>query len=287
MPQIKITITDEELELLKREASRNLNSLSKEARHMIYNGLMLSQEEKDQIELIKHLNQVKDYINNLYDLVHGVPTPAPTPDQPPFELFREKKRRNYIPDPPADFTPPAVQQPPQPEIIKTTGYKPEITSITNIKSEQNQTLPGTGQTPQSKPVIRPQSELEQEDVDSKWDAEGNEYSREDFIQELTEFERRMREDCPSYEDPTQDPDYVKLKNYFIKNDFRQRFRDLLSDPTRFYSEPGVYDNPSLRFAQNAFKKEKIDEDYIVSLLLGTGASYRAKNQSRLYVDDQY
>lgn len=54
MPQIKITITDEEYKLLETQAKRNLNSISKEARVILH--------------------------HNLYGAgITTTPTPAPTP----------------------------------------------------------------------------------------------------------------------------------------------------------------------------------------------------------------
>lgn len=128
------------------------------------------------------------------------------------------------------------------------------------------------------------TDLEIEQVDNEWDAECNEYSTEDFLFDLKNLEEKMREDSP-FTDPTKDPDYVTLKNYFIKHDLRERFRSLLSDPSRFYPEEGVYEQPQIRYAQAAFRKEKIDEEYIIALLSGTGDTYRATHHMKLYVDE--
>lgn len=81
---------------------------------------------------------------------------------------------------------------------------------------------------------------------------------------------------------TNDPDYLKIKDYFLSHDFYNRFVDLIHDPDRFYSEPGVPENKNLRLVQNTFRREQIDEDYIVSILYGNGASYREKNKLQLY-----
>lgn len=129
------------------------------------------------------------------------------------------------------------------------------------------------------------TDLEIEQVDNEWDAEGNEYSTEDFLFDLKNLEEKMCEDLPPHMDPTKDPDYVALKNYFIKHDLRERFRSLLSDPSRFYPEEGVYEQPQIRYAQAAFRKEKIDEEYIIALLSGTGDTYRATHHMKLYVDE--
>jgi hypothetical protein len=129
------------------------------------------------------------------------------------------------------------------------------------------------------------TDLEIEQVDNEWDAEGNEYSTEDFMIDLKHLEAKMREDLPANQDPTRDPDYIALKNYFIKHDLRERFRSLLSDPSRFYPEEGVYNQPQIKYAQTAFRNEKIDHDYIVALLAGTGADYRHTHNMSLYVDE--
>lgn len=148
-------------------------------------------------------------------------------------------------------------------------------------------------TPKATPIIykKPKTtipvttDLEVEQVDNEWDAEGNEYSTEEFIADLHNLEDKLREDSP-FTDPTRDPDYLALKKYFIKHDLRERFRSLLSDPSRFYPEEGVYNQPQIKYAQAAFRKEKIDYDYIAALLSGTGETYRHNHHMSLYVDEQ-
>lgn len=198
----------------------------------------------------------------------------------------------------ADITPPGVQSaakqtvPSQPTTTLQITPDPNAGSI-NIPridpaSIKDYTKPQSEQKSHKNnskpmPVL---TDLEIEQVDNEWDAEGNEYSTEDFLIDLKHLEAKMREDLPSNQDPTRDPDYIVLKNYFIKHDLRERFRSLLSDPSRFYPEEGVYNQPQIKYAQCAFRNEKIDHDYIVALLAGTGADYRHKHHMSLYVDEQ-
>lgn len=275
MPQIKITLTDEEISLLQARANRNLNSMSKEARVILHCAL--------------------------YD------TSAPAPTTPmeiagiPFPAFPDYKITSTATSHThSNITPPGVQ----PTLAtdpnaSTIDIKPGIVpnpvrdytqEAETIKSEQI-ARPGVEDTPVKsrsyKNNIQPTlTDIEIEQVDNEWDSEGNEYSTEDFMVDLRNLEEKLREDVPADQDPTQDPDYVAIKKYFIKHDLRERFRSLLSDPSRFYPEEGVYDPPQIRYIRAAFRKEKIDEDYIVALLSGTGADYRRTHKSRLYVDEQ-
>lgn len=86
---------------------------------------------------------------------------------------------------------------------------------------------------------------------------------EELDREYCEHEIAANEEKNSL---TGDPDYCTLKKYFLSHDFYNRFVDLLHNPEHFYSEPGVPENKNLRLAQNAFRREKIDEEYIVSVL---------------------
>ena len=279
MPQIKITLTDEEISLLQARANRNLNSMSKEARVILHCAL--------------------------YD----TSTPAPiTPMEIagiPFPAFPDYKitsttTSTTMPTPHthADITPPGVQPTASDPHASTIDIKPGIVpnplkDYRQPESEQKNVIAGPGieDTPVKsrsyKNNIQPTlTDIEIEQVDNEWDSEGNEYSTEDFMVDLRNLEEKLREDVPADQDPTQDPDYIAIKKYFIKHDLRERFRSLLSDPSRFYPEEGVYDPPQIRYIRAAFRKEKIDEDYIVALLSGTGADYRRTHKSRLYVDEQ-
>lgn len=70
MPQIKITISQEEYNLLKRQAEVHLNSISKEARVTLRQGLLLSQPQSQPQQFIPH---------NTPD---GLQTQSSTPENP-------------------------------------------------------------------------------------------------------------------------------------------------------------------------------------------------------------
>lgn len=267
MLQIKISITDEECALLQTRANKNLNSLSREARlilrHVLYNEIPTPANIDPVIKPRE---------------IAGIEFPA----FPDYKITSTATSHTH-----ADITPPGVQSTtsspglqitPDPNAgsINVPRIDPaSIKDYTKPQSEQN-----------TKTIVPVSTDLEIEQVDNEWDAEGNEYSTEDFMIDLKHLEDKLREDIPPEQDPTRDPDYIVLKNYFIKHDLRERFRSLLSDPSRFYPEEGVYDNPQIKYARHAFRKEKINEDYIVALLSGTGADYRRTHKSRLYVDEQ-
>lgn len=281
MPQIKITLTDEEINLLQTRANKNLNSMSKEARVILHRAL--------------------------YDTL--TPTPVsteiagiPFPAFPDYKITSTPTSHTH-----ADITPPGVQLDasqtaqtvqitPDPH-AGTIEIKPGILpnpvkdytqAQTQSQSEQKKRvidlpLEEKQASKSYKNNIQPTlTDIEIEQVDNEWDAEGHKYSTEDFIFDLKQLEAKLKEDLPLDQDPTRDPDYITLKKYFIKNDLRERFRSLLSDPQRFYPEEGVYDPPQIRYARAAFRKEKIDEDYIVALLSGTGADYRRTNKCEPY-----
>lgn len=274
MLQIKISITEEECALLQERANKNLNSLSREARlilrHILYNE-MPTPASVDPVAKQREIAGIEfpafpDYkiTSTTTSHTHADITPPgvqsttlATPHAGTIDI-----KPGILPNPVKDYTQPTQSQPePEPE--------------PQPKSEQN-----------TKKIVPVSTDLEIEQVDNEWDAEGNEYSTEDFMIDLKHLEDKLREDIPSEQDPTRDPDYIVLKNYFIKHDLRERFRSLLSDPSRFYPEEGVYDNPQIKYARHAFRREKIDEDYIVALLSGTGAEYRHTHKARLYVDEQ-
>ena len=304
MLQIKISITEEECALLQTRANKNLNSLSREARlilrHVLYNEIptpasvdpVAKQREIAGIELpaspmpdYSHFTSTTQIQPQSYATTSAPSTShAHTQITPPGVQPAASQTAQITPDPHAgtvnikpgilpnpvkDYTQPQSQPQPKSEQIAGPGVE-DIPA--KSRSYKNNSAP-----------VPVSTDLE---IDNEWDAEGNEYSTEDFMIDLTHLEDKLREDIPSSQDPTRDPDYVVLKNYFIKHDLRERFRSLLSDPSRFYPEEGVYDNPQIKYARHAFRKEKIDEDYIVALLSGTGADYRRKHKSRLYVDEQ-
>lgn len=282
MLQIKISITEEEHALLQERANKNLNSVSREARlilrHVLYN----------EIPTPACIDPV---IKPQPLEIAGIEFPA----FPDYKITSTTTSHTH-----ADITPPGVQldvsqtaqtipsQQPTPVLQITPD--PNAGSINipyvDVASIKDYTKPQPKSEQNTKPIVPVSTDLEIEQVDNEWDAEGNEYSTEDFMIDLTHLEAKMREDLPSNQDPTRDPDYIVLKNYFIKHDLRERFRSLLSDPSRFYPEEGVYDNPQIKYARHAFRKEKINEDYIVALLSGTGADYRRKHHVQLYVDEQ-
>ena len=316
MLQIKVSITEEEYALLQTRANKNLNSVSREARlilrHVLYNE-MPTPASIDPVTKQREIAGIEfpafpDYkiTSTATSHTHADITPPgvqpavsqTVPSQPTTTL-------QITPDPNAgsinipyvdvasvkDYTQPQTQ----------SEQKPDIPATPNTSTQQNQPQPvrhikivgGDEDAPAPTPKFAPKklkstlpvsTDLEIEQVDNEWDAECNEYSTEDFLFDLKNLEEKMREDSP-FTDPTKDPDYVALKNYFIKHDLRERFRSLLSDPSRFYPKEGVYEQPQIRYAQAAFRKEKIDEEYIIALLSGTGDTYRATHHMKLYVDE--
>ena len=294
MIQIKVSITEEEHTLLQKRANNNLNSVSREARlilrHVLYNEIPTPassdptqpqlqpqpqpQREIAGIEFPSHAHtqitppgvqpavsqtvpaQTVTHASTIDIKPDIVPDPIPT-HQPQTQSQSEQK----------SVSPTPTNERPMPEGLTGRRVDPIPTSKFKLKS----TLPVS-------------TDLEIEQVDNEWDAECNEYSTEDFLFDLKNLEEKMREDSP-FTDPTKDPDYLALKNYFIKHDLRERFRSLLSDPSRFYPEEGVYEQPQIRYAQAAFRKEKIDEEYIIALLSGTGDTYRATHHMKPYVDE--
>lgn len=270
MLQIKISITEEEHALLQKRANKNLNSVSREARlilrHILYNEIPTPAS-----------------IDPVIKQIAGIPFPA----FPDYKITSTATSHTH-----ADITPPGVQSAATQTIPLQITPDPNAGSINipyvDVASVKDYTKPQSEQksNQNNSAPVPVSTDLEIEQVDNEWDAEGNEYSTEDFMIDLKHLEDKLREDIPAEQDPTHDPDYVTLKNYFIKHDLRERFRSLLSDPSRFYPEEGVYDNPQIKYARHAFRKEKIDEDYIVALLSGTGADYRRTHKCGLYVDEQ-
>lgn len=294
MPQIKITLTDEEINLLQARANKNLNSMSKEARVILHHALYSTSTPAPQPMEIAGIPfpafPIPDYkiTSTATSHTHSDITPpgvqldaSQTAQSAVSHASTIDIKPGIVPNPVKDYTQPTSEQKYRRVIDDTPATKPIDLPV------EEKPVPHTPKSHAYKNNIQPTlTDLEIEQVDNEWDSEGNEYSTEDFMIDLKHLEDRLREGLPPEQDPTQDPDYITLKNYFIKHDLRERFRSLLSDPSRFYSEEGVYDPPQIKYARHAFRREKIDEDYIVSLLMGTGAMYRYTHKSRLYVDEQ-
>lgn len=276
MPQIKITLTDEEINLLQTRANKNLNSMSKEARVILHCALYNTSVSQPivGIEL------------PAFDLSYTQITPPGV--QP---AVSQTVPAQITPDPNAgSIDVPAINPSTVKDYTQSTTQPSNQTTPPPSNQQPKRVIGGPDDMPTPTAYKKPKStvpvltDLEVEQVDNEWDAEGYEYSTEEFLVDLHHLEDKLREDVPTH-DPTIDPDYVALKNYFIKHDLRERFRSLLSDPSRFYPEEGVYEQPQIKYAQAAFRREKIDYDYIVALLSGTGADYRSTNKSKLYVDE--
>lgn len=312
MLQIKVSITEEEYALLQKRANNNLNSVSREARlilrHILYNEIPTPASNDPtqpqlQPQLQPHLREIA-----------GIEFPA----FPDYKITSTATSHTHAQ---TQITPPGVQITPDPnaggihipyvDVASVKDYaQPQTQTQSEQKSKSVISGPDVSPTPTNerlmpegltgsrvdpvptskfapkklKSTLPVSTDLEIEQVDNEWDAECNEYSTEDFLFDLKNLEEKMREDSP-FVDPTKDPDYMALKNYFIKHDLRERFSSLLSDPSRFYPEEGVYEQPQIRYAQAAFRKEKIDEEYIIALLSGTGDTYRATHHMKLYVDE--
>ena len=294
--QIKIVIPDELYEKIKIAADKNFRTATQEINYRLTNSFNSS------------------FSTESHE-IGGIPFPAfPQLDyshftsttQVPPQSFAHAITTSHTH---ADTTPPGVQSavsqtiPSQPTTTQITpdphagtieikpGILPNpVKDYTQAQSQSEQKkrvidlpLEEKQASKSYKNNIQPTlTDIEIEQVDNEWDAEGHKYSTEDFVFDLKQLEAKLKEDLPLDQDPTRDPDYITLKKYFIKNDLRERFRSLLSDPQRFYPEEGVYDPPQIRYARAAFRKEKIDEDYIVALLSGTGADYRRTNKCELY-----
>lgn len=281
--QVKIVIPDELYEKIKIEADKNFRTATQEINYRLTNSFTTQPQPQ------------------LYE-IPGVPFPEipsiiTSTAQVQPQSFAQANTTVITSTPTshthADITPPGVQSTtlqitPDPNAGSINVPYVDVASIKDYTKPQSQPQPKSEQklNKNNSAPVPVSTDLEIEQVDNEWDAEGNEYSTEDFMIDLTHLEAKMREDLPSNQDPTRDPDYIVLKNYFIKHDLRERFRSLLSDPSRFYPEEGVYDNPQIKYARHAFRKEKINEDYIVALLSGTGADYRRKHHISLYVDEQ-
>lgn len=283
--QVKIVIPDELYEKIKIEADKNFRTATQEINYRLTNSFTTQPQPQPQPyeipgvpfpEIPSIITSTTQIQPQSYQHVNTTATTTSTP----------------ISHTHADITPPGVQPAAsQPTTTLQITPDPDAGSINipyvDVASIKDYTKPQSEQKSHKNnsapmPVL---TDLEIEQVDNEWDAEGNEYSTEDFMIDLTHLEAKMREDLPANQDPTRDPDYIALKNYFIKHDLRERFRSLLSDPSRFYPEEGVYNQPQIKYAQCAFRNEKIDHDYIVALLSGTGADYRHKHHMSLYVDE--
>lgn len=305
--QIKIVIPDELYEKIKIEADKNFRTATQEINYRLTNSFNSSfTTEPHEIAGIPFPTfPMPDYSHftstaqippqsfahaNTTSHTHSNITPpgvqsaasqptttlqiTPDPNAGTIDI-----KPGILPNPVKDYT--------QPQPKSEQKYKRVIDDDRPVKPIEDMPLkmsPSLKDT--HKNILTTSTDLEIEQVDNEWDSEGNEYSTEEFMVDLRNLEDKLREDLPPELDPTKDPDYICLKKYFIKHDIRERFRSLLSDPSRFYPEAGVYDQPQIKYAQCAFRKEKIDYDYIVALLSGTGADYRRTHKCGLYVDEQ-
>lgn len=251
--QVKIVIPDDLYKKIKIEADKNFRTATQEINYRLTNSFNSS------------------FTDTTHEIA-GLEFPS---------IISSTPKYTYTPDPNAgSIDVPAIDPSTIKDYTQPTPSKPEPKRV--IGGPDDMPTPTTYKKPKSTvPVL---TDLEVEQVDNEWDAEGYEYSTEEFLIDLHHLEDKLREDVPTH-DPTIDPDYVALKNYFIKHDLRERFRSLLSDPSRFYPEEGVYEQPQIKYAQAAFRREKIDYDYIVALLSGTGEDFRRTNKSKLYVDE--
>lgn len=302
MLQIKVSITEEEYALLQTRANKNLNSVSREARlilrHVLYNE-MPTPASIDPVTKQREIAGIEFPAFPDYKITSTATSYTHADITPPGVQPAAKQTVQITPDPNAgsinipyvnvasvkDYTQPESEQKPDIPNTSSTQQPKHIRVIGGDEDTPAPTTPTPKFAPKKlKSTLPVSTDLEIEQVDNEWDAECNEYSTEDFLFDLKNLEEKMREDSP-FVDPTKDPDYVALKNYFIKHDLRERFRSLLSDPSRFYPEEGVYEQPQIRYAQAAFRKEKIDEEYIIALLSGTGDTYRATHHMKLYVDE--
>ena len=109
------------------------------------------------------------------------------------------------------------------------------------------------------------------DVD-EWD-----YKSEDFEDDLRREE--------NYNELSKDPDYMRIREYYISHCYYNRFIRLLRYPYNFcreLSSPEVDYDQEYKAMQNAFNREKIDEDYIVALFYGNGEQYREEHKALSY-----
>ena len=297
MLQIKVSITEEEHALLQKRANNNLNSVSREARlilrHILYNEIPTpASSDPTQPQPQPQPQQLREIAGiefPEYKITSHAHTQITPPGVQSTALATDTSastidiKPGIVPDPIPTYQPqtqPQIQT--EQKSPTPTNERPMPEGLTGRRVDP---IPTSKFAPKKlKNTLPVSTDLEIEQVDNEWDAECNEYSTEDFLFDLKNLEEKMREDSP-FTDPTKDPDYLALKNYFIKHDLRERFRSLLSDPSRFYPEEGVYEQPQIRYAQAAFRKEKIDEEYIIALLSGTGDTYRATHHMKPYVDE--
>lgn len=109
------------------------------------------------------------------------------------------------------------------------------------------------------------------DIDD-WD-----YKSEDFEEDL------IREE--NYNELSKDPDYMRIREYYISHCYYNRFIRLLRYPYNFcreLSSPEVDYDQEYKAMQNVFNREKIDEDYIVALFYGNGEQYREEHKALSY-----
>lgn len=270
--QVKIVIPDDLYEKIKAEADKNFRTATQEINYRLTNSFNTQFTDTTQeiagITFPAFPSITPDPKAGSIDVPYI--DPATIKD---YRKPQEASTTTTQSTPTEQPTPAPQSKPTEPKrVIGGPDDTPTPKATPTIYKKPKTTIPVT-------------TDLEVEQVDNEWDAEGNEYSTEEFIADLHNLEDKLREDSP-FTDPTRDPDYLALKKYFIKHDLRERFRSLLSDPSRFYPEEGVYNQPQIKYAQAAFRKEKIDYDYIAALLSGTGETYRHNHHMSLYVDEQ-
>ena len=111
------------------------------------------------------------------------------------------------------------------------------------------------------------------DID-EWD-----YKSEDFEDDL----RREEEAQPDGRD---DPDYIRIKDYYSKHCYYNRLLTLIRRPYAFSEDfadsSGLNFEDEYRAMKNVFNRDKIDEDYIIAVLSGDGDGYREEHKCLSY-----
>lgn len=111
------------------------------------------------------------------------------------------------------------------------------------------------------------------DVDD-WD-----YKSEDFDKDLEEQESYKIKAFKS------DPDYRRIREYYISHCYYHRLIMLLKYPHMFCKDCD-FDNvdyeKEYKTMKNVFNRDKIDDDYITAIFYGDGEQYREKNKCISY-----
>lgn len=111
------------------------------------------------------------------------------------------------------------------------------------------------------------------DVDD-WD-----YKSEDFDKDLEEQESYKIKAFES------DPDYRRIREYYISHCYYHRLIMLLKYPHAFckdYDFDNVDYEKEYKTMKNVFNRDKIDDDYITAIFYGDGEQYREKNKCISY-----